>query len=192
MVVVVPCRRSRTLPKGKERMTKHRPCLDRALASHSTSSPRSKLTTPRLLFRLNTPVAMAHQTIYTSDSAATLQFSQRAPSILGREVTSKTNIVATPKCQREHPEEHETVEQLLIACLQTGDDKSAQLCLDRLTHYFGTSNEKMMGLQGLYEEATAEGHLDLEKCLQKYDGILSENPVNAVCGNPPKVTIRYH
>lgn len=116
---------------------------------------------------------------YSSDMAATLRISQQVPSILDRQPSAKTN--ALPSSVREHPEEPETIEQLFFACLQTGDDKAAQRCLDRLTQHFGVSNERVMGLQGLYEEATAEGHTDLENCLNKYNGILEKNPVNVVC-----------
>ncbi|RMJ26618.1 hypothetical protein PHISP_02490 [Aspergillus sp. HF37] len=116
---------------------------------------------------------MAH----SSDLAATLRLSQQVPAIIGRQ-SSWTDVLPLSTPVRESPEEPETIEQLFFACLQTGDDKSAQLCLDRLAQYFGASNERVTGLQGLYEEATAEGQADLEKCLEKYNGILSENPVN--------------
>lgn len=128
-----------------------------------------------LLCAYREPLTMA----YSSDMAATLRISQQVPSILGRQSSLKTD--ALPSSFREQPEEPETMEQLFFACLQTGDDKSAQLCLDRLTQHFGVANERVMGLQGLYEEATAEGHADLENCLNKYNGILEENPVNVVC-----------
>ena len=115
---------------------------------------------------------------YSSDLAVTLRMSQHAPSILSRQPL-KTDTLPSPV--RAHPEEPENIEQLFFACLQTGDDKSAQLCLDRLTQHFGVSNERVMGLQGLYEEATADGRADLEKCLNNYNRILEENPVNVVC-----------
>ncbi|GAB1204588.1 hypothetical protein APSETT445_003244 [Aspergillus pseudonomiae] len=55
---------------------------------------------------------------------------------------------------------------------------SALLCLEQLTCRFGSSNEKVMGLRGLYEEAIAENQSDLEDSLRKYDSYLSENPLN--------------
>jgi hypothetical protein len=121
------------------------------------------------------PLTMAH----SSDLAATLRLSQQVPAIIGRQ-SFWTDVLPLSTAVRENPEEPETIEQLFFACLQTGDDKAAQLCLDRLAQYFGASNERVTGLQGLYEEATAEGQADLEKCLEKYNGILSENPVNVV------------
>jgi hypothetical protein len=72
------------------------------------------------------------------------------------------------------------IEQLFFSCLQTGDDRSALLCLEQLTSRFGPSNERVMGLRGLYEEAIAETQSDLENCLRKYDVSLSENPLNLV------------
>lgn len=116
---------------------------------------------------------------HNSDLIATLRLSQQAPSILDHHQSSRNGLsLTTPGC--EPAEEQERVEQLFVACLQTGDDKSALLCLERLTHCFGQSSERVKGLRGLYEEAVAESYLDLEKCLQKYNGILQENPVNVV------------
>lgn len=118
----------------------------------------------------------------SSDMAATLCLSQQAPSILDRRLASKSIVppLTAPGC--EHLEEQETIEQLFIACLQTGDDKSALLCFEHLTQCFGLSNERVSGLHGLYEEAVAEGDTGLESCLQKYNKILQENPVNVVRG----------
>lgn len=119
------------------------------------------------------------RSVHSSDLAATLHLSQQAPSILHRQPVSKTDAALSTPVR--NPDEPETIEQLFFACLQTGDDKSALQCLDRLTKSFGASNERVTGLQGLYEEALAEGLPDLEKCLEKYNGILAENPVNVVC-----------
>lgn len=71
-------------------------------------------------------------------------------------------------------------EQLFLSCLQTGDDKSAHLCLERLIDRFGVTNERVMGLRGLYQEAVAEDDAALEKVLQEYDGALAEDPINTV------------
>lgn len=115
---------------------------------------------------------------HSSDMIATLRLSQQAPSILDHQSSGNGLFLTAPGCER--AEEQERVEQLFIACLQTGDDKSALLCLERMTHCFGQSSERVKGLHGLYEEAVAESYLDLEKCLQKYNRILQENPVNVV------------
>ncbi|RJE18886.1 hypothetical protein PHISCL_08778 [Aspergillus sclerotialis] len=115
---------------------------------------------------------------HSTDMVSTLYLSQQAPSILDRRLTSKSSVqpLTIPGC--EHLEEQETVEKLFVACLQTGDDKSALLCFEHLTQCFGLSNERVTGLRGLYEEAIAEDDTGLENCLQKYNKLLQENPVN--------------
>ncbi|KAI4127687.1 MAG: hypothetical protein LQ347_004496 [Umbilicaria vellea] len=69
-------------------------------------------------------------------------------------------------------------EQLFLSCLQTGDDKSAHLCLERLIDRFGATNEREMGLRGLYQEAVAVDDAALDKVLQEYDDALAEDPIN--------------
>lgn len=71
-------------------------------------------------------------------------------------------------------------EQLFLSCLQTGDDKSAHLCLERLIDRFGATNEREMGLRGLYQEAVAVDDAALDKVLQEYDDALAEDPINTV------------
>lgn len=112
-----------------------------------------------------------------------LRLSQQAPAILGHGPASNTPV-ASAKTSRDTAEEYSRIEQLFLACLQTGDDQSAQTCLDRLSHRFGPSNERVMGLRGLFQEATAKDQPALEKCLAEYETILSENPVNVVRCSP--------
>ncbi|KAG8525424.1 uncharacterized protein KY384_009068 [Bacidia gigantensis] len=69
-------------------------------------------------------------------------------------------------------------EKLLLSCLRTGDDKAAFLCLEKLISRFGSTNEKVMGLRGLYQEAVAEDEAALERVRQEYDEILATNPTN--------------
>ena len=73
-----------------------------------------------------------------------------------------------------------TYEKHLLSCLRTGNDKAAHLCLERLIGRFGATNERVMGLHGLYQEAVAKDDLALEKVLDGYDELLAENPVNMV------------
>lgn len=117
--------------------------------------------------------------IHNSDLIATLRFSQQAPMILDQQATPGISPLTAPV--RNRPEDYGLMEQLFFSCLQTGDDKSAAMCLDKLTQYFGPSNEKVMGLRGLYQEATAVDRPALEKCLHEYDTILSQNSANLVC-----------
>lgn len=115
-----------------------------------------------------------------SDLISALHLSQRAPAILGHDTTSqakKASLISST----DTAEEYGRIEQLMLACLRTGDDQSAKTCLDRLSNRFGPSNERVMGLSGLYQEATAPNNASLEKCLEKYEKMLSENPVNVVC-----------
>ncbi|KAJ5766398.1 uncharacterized protein N7511_004014 [Penicillium nucicola] len=117
-------------------------------------------------------ISDAHN-INGSDLISALHLAQQAPTILGQESPSKSSTASADTA-----EDYARIEQLLLACLRTGDDGSAQACLNRLSLRFGPSNERIMGLRGLFEEATAKDHSALEKCLQEYDQILSQSPVN--------------
>ena len=72
-------------------------------------------------------------------------------------------------------------EKHLLSCLRTGNDKAAHLCLEKLVTRFGATNERVMGLHGLYKEAVAKDDETLGKILQEYNEILAENPANMVC-----------
>ena len=45
---------------------------------------------------------------------------------------------------------------------------------------FGSSNDRVVGLKGVYQEATAKNETDLEAVLRGYDEILRGNPTNMV------------
>ncbi|RPB25057.1 hypothetical protein L211DRAFT_823273 [Terfezia boudieri ATCC MYA-4762] len=80
-----------------------------------------------------------------------------------------------------HPDTPETwllYENLLLTCLRSRDDSSARRCLDLLTARFGSHNERVMALRGLYDEATAKSQKDLEGILRRYEEILAEDPTN--------------
>ncbi|RAL15691.1 uncharacterized protein BO97DRAFT_432226 [Aspergillus homomorphus CBS 101889] len=115
---------------------------------------------------------------HSSNMITISRLSQQAPKILERysllgEDTSVVSIL-----NLENAENFDVLEQLAFSCLQSGDDRSALVCIDRLAKRFGSSNDKVAALQGLHEEATAEDRPALEGCLHKYDTILSENPIN--------------
>ncbi|KAK2750074.1 hypothetical protein FQN57_004566 [Myotisia sp. PD_48] len=80
--------------------------------------------------------------------------------------------------KKDTPELWFNYEQLFIACLRTSDDVAARRCLDRITARFGPKNERVVGLRGLYEEATAKDAAALETILKQYEAILAEDPVN--------------
>lgn len=71
-------------------------------------------------------------------------------------------------------------EKLFLSCLRTGDDKAAFNCLEKLMGRFGATNERIMGLRGLYQEAVAEDDEALKRVLQEYDEVLAEDAVNTV------------
>ncbi|KAF3481731.1 tetratricopeptide repeat protein 35 [Arthroderma uncinatum] len=114
----------------------------------------------------------------SSDPQASLRLSQKAPSFLQSQPSRFPSFPFSIFSQKESPELWMNYEQLLAACLRTGDDKSARECLDRLSSRFGEQNERVMGLRGLYDEATAADEAALKQVLSKYDAILQENPVN--------------
>ncbi|KAL8839273.1 MAG: hypothetical protein Q9176_004604 [Flavoplaca citrina] len=69
-----------------------------------------------------------------------------------------------------------TYENMLYSCLRTGDNKAAHLCLEKLGVRFGTNDERVMGLRGLYQEAMAEDQSALLQMLREYDETLAEDP----------------
>lgn len=105
-----------------------------------------------------------------------LDISQQAPIYLSKTAAGSLSTSISLLSTAESSEQWITYEQLLLSCLRTGDDKSAHLCLERLTTRFGASNERIMGLRGLFQEAVAEDSTALSKVLQDYDTILTENP----------------
>jgi len=66
----------------------------------------------------------------------------------------------------------------MLSCLRTGDEQSANLCLQRLTDRFGAENERLMALRGLFQEATAEDDAELYQVLEEYQDILSKDSSN--------------
>ena len=82
----------------------------------------------------------------------------------------------------------------MLSCLRTGDEKSASVCLERLTARFGAENERLMALKGLFQEATAEDEKVLQSILSEYEEILEENPSNMVSEvkDPPYFHYHYH
>ena len=113
--------------------------------------------------------------------AEALSLSQRTAQYLEKYETTGTSTIPIPFIS--YPESTEVwlmYERLLLSCLRTGDDKAAHSCLERLVERFGATNERVMGLRGLYQEAVAENDVALERILKEYDEVLSEDPVNTV------------
>ena len=114
---------------------------------------------------------------HVSPSTA-LQISQQAPAILRSASGFSLPYPLSLLVSTESQESWTTYENLCLACLRTGDDKSALNCLEKLSERFGEKNERIMSLRGLYHEATAEGPKALEEVLEGYIKALEENPTN--------------
>ncbi|KAK6605939.1 tetratricopeptide repeat domain-containing protein [Botrytis cinerea] len=111
--------------------------------------------------------------------ALALQNSQQAPSILRNTPSSISSwSLSSLWTAAESPELWTTYENLLMSCLRTGDEKSAQLCIKRLQERFGVENERIMAMRGLLCEVNAEDNAALQKVLDGYEQNLSDNPNN--------------
>lgn len=116
--------------------------------------------------------------LHSSDLHGALHLSQQAPRILSKQTSSPSVFTSVLGVCGEKSEQYQTIEQLMLACLRTGDDESARLCLDELNRRFGSSDDRVMGLRSVYKEAIAKDETDLEQCLHECEKILAGNPVN--------------
>ena len=107
-----------------------------------------------------------------------LHLSQKAPLVLSSAPTSSLPWPLSLLFSRETPETWTIHENLLLAALRTGDDASARQILDRLTTRFGASNERMIALKGIYDEALAKDDRELERIFNDYEKVLKEDPAN--------------
>ncbi|KAL2190966.1 protein prenylyltransferase [Thermothelomyces heterothallicus CBS 203.75] len=120
---------------------------------------------------LQTPVQLS--------PAAALALSQQAPAILrSSPSTASSSPFSTLLSGSEKPEQWLQYENLILACLRTGDDQAAHACLNRLVARFGDDNERVQALRGLVKEAEAKNDGALEDVLKEYDQMLSENDTN--------------
>jgi hypothetical protein len=111
----------------------------------------------------------------------TLSHAQQTYHHLLRTSSTGTSTIAIPFISvAESSDLWTTYEKQLFHCLRTGDDKAAHLCLERLIDRFGATNERVMGLRGLYQEAVAKDEDTLEKVLREYSEAVADDPVNAV------------
>jgi len=108
-----------------------------------------------------------------------LQLSQQAPELLKNTPSSISSYsLGSLFSAAETPELWTSYENLMHSCLRTGDEQSAHLCLERLTERFGASNERVMALRGLFQEAVAEDEAALKKILKQYESILADDASN--------------
>lgn len=124
--------------------------------------------------------SLLHPPAHLPPSVA-LELSQQAPITLQATPSSISpysfnSLFSAP----ESAELWTAYENLMISCLRTLDEQSARLCLHRLTERFGANNERIMALQGLFQEAVAEDDAALGKVLKEYEAILKEDPTNMV------------
>ena len=113
-----------------------------------------------------------------ADPASALQLSQKAPTLLAKSSSVASSLPLSLLGPAESPETWLNLAQLFYACLRTGDDENAHLCLERLTERFGADNDKIMAMRGMYQEAVAEDEAALRKILQEYNKLLTDNPMN--------------
>lgn len=110
-----------------------------------------------------------------------LQLSQQAPAILQNTPTSISPYsLSSLYASAETASLWITYENLMQSCLRTGDEQSAHVCLERLTSRFGSENERVMALRGLFQEAIAEDDAALERVLEECDSIMSRDQTNIV------------
>ena len=76
----------------------------------------------------------------------------------------------------ESQEKWQIYENLFLACLRTGDNESAYLCLEELIDRFGKANDRIVALQGLYREATAKNEKELLEVMRFYEELLQSDP----------------
>lgn len=125
-----------------------------------------------------------------NDPATVLNLSQKATFLLSKSsLKPKSQLLAIVSAVEE-PLEWSELEQVFLACLRSGDDKSAHLCLERLTQRFGAGNYRIMALRGLYQEAKAENEEDLRRILQGYNEILKEDNMNTAIHKRRSALIR--
>ena len=110
-----------------------------------------------------------------------LSLSQQTAQYLQKYTPSRLPVPIPLLSSPESTDLWASYEKLLLSCLRTGDDKSAHMCLEKLIQRFGATNERVMGLRGLYQEAIADDDIALERILQEYEEVLEGGSVNTVC-----------
>lgn len=116
---------------------------------------------------------------YNQDDPATvLGLAQKASSMLSKSSLKPKSQLLSVVSAVEEPSEWAELEQIYLACLRSGDDESAHLCLERLTSRFGADNHRVMAHRGLYQEAQAKTEEDLRRILLGYNTIIDADPMN--------------
>lgn len=113
--------------------------------------------------------------------ADALMLAQQAPEILSKNprafsASPLSSLFSTP----EKADVWTIYENLMLACLRTGDDNAATECLDRIVLRFGDKHDRVLALRGVMKEALASNHNELQAVLDEYESLLAENSTNFV------------
>ena len=95
---------------------------------------------------------MSLSSLLRQSNPEALSLSQRTTQYLQKYATTGTSTIPIPFLS--YPESTDLwlmYEKLFLSCLRTGDDKAAFTCLEKLIDRFGSTNERVMGLRGLYQ-----------------------------------------
>ncbi|KAH0595177.1 hypothetical protein MHUMG1_06926 [Metarhizium humberi] len=116
------------------------------------------------------------QPVGSLSPAEALKLAQQAPEILRKNPKAfSASPLSSLFSTRETADTWTIYENLMIACLQTGDDEAANECLERIVNRFGDSHDRVLALKGLVKEATASNNSELEKILEEYEALLQQN-----------------
>ena len=124
---------------------------------------------------------MCLSSILRQSNLEALSLSQQTAQYLQNHASTGTSTVPIPYFSiPESTDVWVMHEKLFVSCLRTGDDKAAFKCLEKLIDRFGATNERVMGLRGIYQEAVAKDDAALERILQEYNEVVVQDTVNTV------------
>ncbi|KAK3072668.1 Inositol phosphatase SIW14 [Teratosphaeriaceae sp. CCFEE 6253] len=114
----------------------------------------------------------------TSNPAHTLALAQQAQPFLAAQNSWLASIPypLSLLLPTESQEKWVSTENLFLACLRTGAHNQAYILLSTLIARFGKTNDHVLALQGLYQEAVAgDDQKELGEVLAAYDGVLKDD-----------------
>lgn len=165
----------------------------------SSNDSVTNLAEPRAIVPGQTSEASNHyhimaesllQPVGSLSPAEALKLAQQAPEILRKNPKAfSASPLSSLFSTRETADTWTIYENLMIACLQTGDDEAANECLERIVNRFGDSHDRVLALKGLVKEATASNNSELEKILEEYEALLQQNDASIVSGTLAKACL---
>ena len=124
---------------------------------------------------------MSLSSLLRQSNSEALSLSQQTAQYLQKHASTGIFTIPIPFLSyRESTDTWFMYEKLFLSCLHTGDDKAAFNCLEKLIDRFGATNERVVGLRGMYQEAVAKDDTALERVLKEYNDVLDEGTVNIV------------